>query len=133
WSRTGQHTSTTDVPLTEVGEAQARALADRLRGEAFALVLTSPRRRAIDTCRLAGVVERAEATDDLAEWAYGEYEGATSADILSARPGWDLWHDGAPGGEQASDVGTRADRVIARIRGAGGIVLVVAHGHVLRV
>lgn len=133
WSRTGRHTSRTDVPLTDIGEAQAAALGDRLRSETFDEVLTSPRRRATDTCRLAGLGDRAEVCDDLAEWDYGEYEGVTTVDIMNARPGWDLWHDGAPGGEQANDVGIRADRIVARIRRDGGTVLVVSHGHLLRV
>jgi len=133
WSRTGRHTGRTDVPLDAHGLRQAEAVGTSLAGHEFALVLTSPSRRAFETCRLAGFAAQAERTQDLLEWDYGEYEGLTSDEIRSERPGWTLWTGGVPGGELASDVGRRADRVVGRARSAGGDVLCFAHGHVLRV
>jgi probable phosphoglycerate mutase len=133
WSASGKHTSTTDVPLTDAGRAAARRLRDRLAGVDFALVLTSPRIRARETAELAGLGDRAQVEPDLAEFAYGSYEGRTTPEIREERPGWSLWRDGAPGGETAEAVGERADRVIARALDAGGDVALFAHGHVLRV
>jgi len=133
WSRSGRHTSYTDVPLTPHGCDEARPLAARLAETHFSLVLTSPRRRARDTCELAGLGPQAEVTDDLAEWDYGRYEGRTSEDIRREVPGWTIFGDGAPGGETAEDVAARADRVIARAQAAGGVVALFSHGHFLRV
>lgn len=133
WSVTGQHTGRTDIPLLAEGEGQAAAAGAYLRsaGWTFDLVLTSPLRRAADTCRLAGFVGKTEA--DLVEWDYGQYEGVASRQIREERPGWTLWEDGAPEGERPADVGRRADRVIERTRRQDGDTLCVAHGHVLRV
>ena len=133
WSRSGQHTGATDLPLTERGERAARTLGDRLRGTAFAQVLTSPLQRASRTCALAGFGGIAVADADLVEWNYGEYEGLRTAEILAQRPGWSLFRDGCPGGETAADVGARADRVVARIRSVAGNVLVFSSAHILRV
>jgi probable phosphoglycerate mutase len=133
WTITGQHTSRTDIPLTEHGREQAREMASALAARDFALVLTSPLQRAAETCRLAGFGDRAVVCDDLVEWDYGEYEGRTTAEIRAEQPGWSLWRDGAPGGETAADVGRRVDRVIQVARAAPGDVLAFAHGHVLRV
>jgi probable phosphoglycerate mutase len=133
WSFSGRHTGTTDLPLTEEGVRQAAALGPRLHAWTFSLVLTSPLQRARETCRVAGYGEQAEVRPDLAEWDYGRYEGLTSAQIAEIHPNWSLWRDGGPGGERAADVGRRADRVIAEIRGLDGDVLIFAHGHVLRV
>jgi broad specificity phosphatase PhoE len=133
WSRSGRHTSFTDVRLTERGREQARALVPRLSQHEFAAVLTSPQGRARETCELAGLGARAEVTDDLAEWNYGEYEGRTSVDIHRDVPGWTIFASGAPGGEQPADVGLRADRVIARAVAVGGPVACFSHGHLLRV
>ena len=133
WSKAGKHTGRTDVPLTPRGIRQAEALAAALGGRTFALVLTSPLQRAVDTCRLAGLAARVERTPDLVEWDYGDYEGRTTAEIRARVPGWSLWRDGAPGGEQADDVGRRVDRVIAAIRRGDGDAALFAHGHVLRV
>jgi broad specificity phosphatase PhoE len=99
----------------------------------FDVVLTSQLSRAVETCALAGFGDRAEVVDDLREWDYGKYEGRTTADIRTERPGWLLWRDGVPGGEPVDDVGRRADRVIARLREGEGAALVVAHGHLLRI
>jgi len=133
WTRTGQHTSRTDMPLTARGELNTRRLARRLMGVEFARVLTSPLSRALRTCALAGFGGQAEVDPDLQEWDYGQYEGRRTADIRQARPGWDLFRDGCPGGESVEAVGTRADRVIARLRAVEGNVVVFSHGHLLRV
>ena len=133
WSRAGKHTGRTDVPLDEHGRAEARALAGMLRGHRFALVLTSPLSRAVETCRLAGLGDRAVVRDELAEWDYGAYEGRTTAEIRAERPGWSLWSDGVPAGETAADVGARADRALAELEAGGGDAAVFAHGHLLRV
>jgi probable phosphoglycerate mutase len=132
WSATGKHTSVTDVRLTEAGRAAAAQLRPRLAGLDLALVLTSPRLRARETAELAGLGDRAVVDDDLVEFAYGEYEGRTTAEIREERPGWTIWDDGAPGGETAADVGRRVDRVIERALAAGGDVALFAHGHLLR-
>jgi broad specificity phosphatase PhoE len=132
WSRDGRHTGRSDIPLTERGRAAARALAPRLR-RSFELVLVSPSLRARETCELCGLGERAEVREDLFEWDYGEYEGLTTAQIQERRPGWSLWRDGCPGGESASAVGARADRVIAELGAVEGAAAVFSHGHMLRV
>ena len=133
WSRAGRHTGRTDLPLLEEGRRQAQELGRRLAEHRFSLVLTSPLRRARETCELAGYGGVAQVCDDLREWDYGDFEGLTTAEIRSLRPGWTLWLDGAPGGERSSDVGRRADRVIATARAEPGDVLVFAHAHLLRV
>ncbi|MBL8216329.1 MAG: histidine phosphatase family protein [Bryobacterales bacterium] len=133
WSRSGQHTSRTDLPLTEEGEARARVLGETLRAKTFAAVLSSPLRRAFDTCRLAGLSPHAVLDDDLREWDYGEYEGLTTASIREQRTEWSLWRDGAPGGETAAAVGARVQRVIERALAVNGDVALFAHGHLLRV
>jgi broad specificity phosphatase PhoE len=133
WSRDGRHTGRTDISLTENGVRQATVLRDALREWSFARVLSSPLSRALETCRLAGLGDAAQTSDDLLEWDYGEYEGITTPQIRESRPDWYLWRDGCPGGEQAADVGRRADRVIAEVEGSDGDVALFAHGHVLRV
>jgi broad specificity phosphatase PhoE len=133
WSRDRRHTGRTDIPLTENGRRQAAVLRDALAGRSFARVLSSPLSRALDTCREAGLGDQAELTPDLCEWDYGEYEGITTAEIRTRRPGWNLWRDGCPGGETAADVGRRTDRVIDSLAGLEADAAVFAHGHVLRV
>jgi broad specificity phosphatase PhoE len=133
WSRSGQHTSRTDLPLTEAGRLQAAELGSLLAPYSFELVLCSPLRRARETCELAGFGEAAVECDDLREWDYGEYEGLTTDQIWQTRPDWNLWCDGCPGGEGPAEVGARADRVLARLGEAGGDALAFAHGHILRV
>ena len=133
WSLSGQHTGRTDIPLTERGERQARALGERLRGPDFAKVLVSPSQRARRTAELAGFGNAVEVDPDLAEWDYGRYEGRRTAEILAERPGWLLFRDGCPDGETAARVGARADRVIERVRTAHGNVLLFSSGHILRV
>ena len=133
WTITGQHTGLTDLPLTERGERNARRLEERLRGVTFAKVFTSPLQRATRTCELAGFGAVAEIDRDLVEWNYGEYEGCLTADIHRERPDWQLFRDGCPGGESPSEVGIRADRVVKRVRGIAGNVLIFSSGHFLRV
>ena len=133
WSLSGQHTGRTDLPLTAAGRRRAEAIGRRLAGRPFALVLSSPLARALETCRLAGYGDAAVLTDDLMEWDYGDYEGRRTVDIQKERPGWSLWRDGVHGrrdgraGRRARPQGDRA-----RERGGGDVAL-FAHGHVLRV
>ena len=133
WSRSGKHTGRTDIPLTEAGEAAARGVAGRLQGLSFAAVWSSPSLRARTTCALAGFGDGAVIKDDLAEWDYGAYEGITTKQILAERLGWQLFRDGCPQGEDAAQVGARADAVIGQFRQAAGTVLVFSSSHFLRV
>jgi probable phosphoglycerate mutase len=133
WSVSRRHTGRTDLPLTPAGERDGLALGARLRGTRFALVLTSPLQRASRTCALAGFGEAAVPDADLVEWHYGDYEGLRTTEIRARRPDWDIFRDGCPGGEDAHDIGARADRVVARMRAAGGDVLVFSSAHILRV
>lgn len=132
WSRDHRHTSVTDLPLLPEGEDEARRLGSRLAAVDFAMVLTSPRLRARRTAELAGFGE-AEVDDDLAEWAYGDYEGITTEQIRERVPGWTVFTQPCPGGESADAVAARLDRVVDRLRTAGGPALVFGHGHALRV
>ena len=153
WSRVRRHTGRTDIPLTERGEAEARGAAPFFAGLRPELVLVSPLQRARRTAELAGVTglgAPVEVCDDLVEWDYGDAEGRTTADVRQDVPGWDLWRDGAPGGETHDDVRLRLDRVVDRLEalvhpgGAGPgqtlhdlegpvpLVVAVAHGHSLR-
>jgi len=133
WSLSGQHTGTTDIPLTGRGEQDARSLAARLGAVSFSHVFTSPRRRARRTCELVGLGGVAQVEPDLAEWDYGEYEGLRSEEIRQRRPGWNLFRDGCPQGESPGDVSDRADRLIARYRSIAGAVAIFSHGHFGRV
>ena len=133
WTLTGQHTGRTDIPLTERGRNEARLLAPLLSTADFALVLSSPLRRARETCELAGLGSRMEIEPNLMEWNYGDYEGLTSKQIRATAPKWMVFTDGCPGGESPEQVGARADRVIDRIRQVSGRVALFAHGHLLRV
>jgi probable phosphoglycerate mutase len=136
WSRSGQHTSRTDLPLLPEGRERAIMLREILDPDAYGRVLCSPMRRAVETCELAGFGDLAEIVDDLREWDYGEYEGLTSDQIHALDPGWSLWHDGCPGGETPDEICERADRVIELAVEGGrerGPTIMFAHGHVLRV
>src|SRR5438477_6646829 len=133
WSLTGQHTGLTDLPLTERGEQNARALGERLAGLDFAKVFTSPLQRAARTCELAGFGDVARVDRDLLEWNYGQYEGRRTAEIHAERPDWQLFRDGCPGGESPDQVGVRADCVLSRVRAIEGTVLLFSSGHLLRV
>ena len=133
WTISGQHTSFTDLPLTERGESDATLLGNQLGGRSFVRVFTSPLRRASRTCELAGFGAQAEIDRDLVEWNYGQYEGRRTAEIRVERPDWQLFRDGCPGGESPAEIGARADRVVSRVRGVDGDVLVFSSGHILRV
>ena len=135
WAKLGRHTGRTDIPLTDPGRDQARALGRRLAGHSFGIVLTSPLSRAAETAAIAGHGDTAVRVDDLMEWDYGALEGRKTADIRVEMPNWTIWRGPWPGGETVDDVGARADRVIARIREArpDRDALVFAHGHLLRV
>ena len=133
WSLSGQHTETTDIPLTDNGRRLAERMRPVLAKQAFARVLCSPMQRARETCELAGLGDRAVIDPDLAEWNYGQYEGLTPKHIHKGAPGWLIFRDGCPGGEIPEQVGARVDRVIARARAAVADVALFAHGHVLRV
>jgi broad specificity phosphatase PhoE len=133
WTITGQHTGLTDLPLTERGERNACQLGARLRGLTFGRIFISPLRRAKRTCELAGLAPAAEIDPDLVEWDYGEYEGRRTAEILAQRPDWQLFRDGCPGGESPQQVAARADRVLHRVRGVAGDVLLFSSAHFFRV
>jgi broad specificity phosphatase PhoE len=133
WTVSHQHTGVTDLSLTAQGEAEAATLKARLEGLTFAAVLTSPLKRAVRTCELAGFGSAAEIEPDLMEWNYGAYEARTSAEIHAERPDWQLFRDGAPGGESPEQIGARADRVIRRVRAIDGNTLLFSSGHFLRV
>jgi probable phosphoglycerate mutase len=133
WSLSGQHTGTTNIPLTESGRRLAERMRPVLAKNAFALALCSPMQRARETCELAGLGDTAVIDDDLVEWNYGEYEGLTPEQIHETARGWLIFRDGCPCGESPEQVGARADRVIARARATEGDVALFAHGHVLRV
>jgi broad specificity phosphatase PhoE len=140
WSRSLRHTGRTDVLLTDAGEAGAAALAPALAARHVYAAFTSPAQRAVRTAELAGLTGAKE-DPDLQEWDYGGHEGRTSAEIRAKQPGWYLWRDGViPGdaahpGETVAQVGERADAVLSRVRPllAKGDVVLVAHGHLLRV
>jgi len=135
WSASGRHTSVTDLPLTPHGEQQALALKGHLDPADFQLVLSSPRRRARHTAELAGFVgpHEPEVDQDLAEWAYGDYEGRTSEEIWETAPGWTIWTGAVPRGETAAQVTARLDRVVRRIESSGAEqAICFGHGHSLR-
>ena len=133
WSKSGQHTGRTDVQLTDAGRRLAQLLPQALSEWKFAAVFSSPLVRAKETCRIAGLLPRAELDGDLMEWDYGQDEGRTSAQIQAERPGWRIWDTGPKGGESLDQVAERADRVIARAKAVKGDVALFAHGHLLRV
>ncbi len=131
WSRSGQHTGISDIPLTEAGEQAARTLQPLLSRTPFDRVVSSPLQRARRTAILAGA-DDVEIDADMLEWDYGDYEGLTRVQVREERPDWTVWSAGAPGGESPEQVSSRVDRVIARYRDDGGRILVFAHGHILR-
>lgn len=128
WTLSGRHTGRTDIPLTAVGEDEARQWSETLSRIPFSRVLTSPRQRARQTCDLVGLATTAEIEPDLAEWDYGDYEGLRSVDIIAARPGWNLYRDGCPNGEDPAQVSARADRLIVRLRAMDGNIALFSHG-----
>jgi probable phosphoglycerate mutase len=130
WSKSGQHTGRTDLPLLPSGEEAAKLLQKRLAGITFSRAFSSPLSRAVRTAELAGF--KPELEPDLLEWNYGDFEGLKSAEITARRPGWNLFRDGAPGGETPADVTARVDRLVAKLQGLTGNVICFAHGHILR-
>ena len=133
WSRARRHTGRTDLPLSPVGEAEARALGDHLRGLEVDRVLSSPLTRALATAKLAGFGDRVERTDALLEFDYGEYEGLTTPEIRARRPGWDLFRDGCPGGETAETATDRIRPLVAELAASEGRIILFSHGHQLRI
>jgi len=133
WSLNGKHTSYTDLPLTENGREQARALAPLIAKTHFDLVLASPRQRALDTAHLAGVSERVEVEPNLQEWNYGQYEGLSTPEIQATQPGWSVWQDPILGGESVEQVAARAQQVIDRCIQHGGRCALFAHAHIFRI
>jgi len=132
WSKNGNHTGLTDIPLTENGIKQAEATAKRIKDITFGKVYSSPLQRAKTTCEKAGLLENAEITDALLEWDYGEYEGITSPEIHKTNPGWNVFTHGAPGGESIEDVIKRAQKFIEELRGLSGKIALFSSGHFLR-
>jgi probable phosphoglycerate mutase len=133
WSVERRHTGRTDVALTATGLRQADALAKELSGYSFSRVLCSPRQRAVETCRRAGLLEQAELSDDAVEWDYGVYEGRRTSDIREEIPGWSVWTHDIIGGESVVAVGARMDRIIAAALAVDGDVAVFGHAHALRI
>lgn len=133
WSRTGRHSGRTDVALEPEAVRDAELISARFEEERFAVVLSSPLSRALDTCRIAGFGDVAQVRDDLKEWDYGAYEGSTTGQIRERRPAWSLFDDDAPEGETAAQVGARPDRVLEEVRAVDGDAALFAHGHALRV
>jgi broad specificity phosphatase PhoE len=133
WSRARRHTGRTDLPLSPVGEAEARALGDHLRGLEADRVLSSPLGRAVETAKLAGFGERVELRDALLEVDYGRYEGRTTAEIRAERPGWDLFRDGCPGGETVEAAAARVRPLLDELAAAEGRAILFSHGHQLRI
>ncbi len=133
WSLSGQHTGTTDIPLTDDGRRVAEGLGERLGPREYAVILSSPLIRSLETARLAGFGDEVEIREELREWDYGAYEGLSTPQIREKRPGWWLWRDGCPGGETPAQVAERADRLISDLRETDGDALIFAHGHILRI
>jgi probable phosphoglycerate mutase len=133
WSLSGQHTSFTDIPLTSAGRKQAIELKKRLKNIEFQHIFTSPRKRAVETCEKAGFKKRGMIAPDIVEWNYGDYEGLTTKQILAKNPSWDLFDDGAPGGESVEEVSKRADRFLRHLQKLSGKIALFSHGHFSRV
>lgn len=133
WSKTKQHTGRSDIPLTEHGEAQAKSLAPRLAQVEFSKVYVSPLKRAQRTCELAGFRDKAELTDDLYEWDYGEFEGLTTPQIREQIPGWNLFSGGVKGGETINEVAQRADSILEKAAQFEGNIALFSSGHISRV
>ena len=128
WALTGQHTGRTDIGLTRHGENEARELGRHLRNLRFTTVLSSPLKRARQTCELVGLDKAAKIESDLMEWDYGDYEGKRSVDIRRERPDWNIFLDGCPNGEMPAQISERADQLIARLRMLDGKVALFSHG-----
>src|SRR3990167_1729415 len=132
WSLSGKHTGKTDVPLTSQGEMQAKNLLQAIKDHSIQHALISPSKRAKDTFFLSNLVVAHELDEDLCEWNYGSYEGMTSLDIQKINPGWNLFAEGAPGGESLHDMKIRADRVLTKALSLEGTIAIFSSGHILR-
>lgn len=133
WNASGRYTGTTDVCLTQTGIRQAEKLRPKLTGRNFDVILVSPLSRAVDTCRMAGLLDKAERCPDLRERSYGDLEGLTYAEAAAEYPDWRLWLDTPPGGESPADVAVRASRVLERAAAVEGRVALFGHGSHLRI
>ena len=133
WALTGQHTGREDIALTTKGELEARQLGERIRDIEFHYVFMSPLLRATQTCLLAGLGGIATVDAGLIEWHNGDYEGKTHKEIEALQPGWNLFRDGCPNGESPSEILSRADALIDRLRKMNGNIALFSHGHFGRV
>jgi len=133
WTLSGQHTGTTDLPLTRNGKIQSEGLAKVFMPQQFDKIFVSPLKRARETCHLAGFGKEAIVDPDLVEWDYGDFEGKTSLEILRTHPNWNLFHDGAPNGESVSQISHRADHFLKRLESFHGKIAVFSSGHILSV
>lgn len=132
WTLSGQHTSFTDLSLTSNGKKQAHLLGKRLEKIEVLSVYSSPLLRAVETCSLAGFSKKVILEPDAVEWNYGAYEGKTTEEIDKKHPGWNIFSDGAPGGESPVEATQRADRLIAKLSKQKGTLLLFSHGHFSR-
>ena len=132
WSISGQHTGSTDIPLTPEGRLQATAIGKLLAGRRFDHVFSSPMLRARETARLAGSGDRVRVHEGMLEYDYGEFEGLTTGQIWETHPGWQLFRDGCPGGETPEQMAKRVDALIEELRELGGNSLLFGHGHCFR-
>lgn len=132
WTLNGKHTGLTDIPLTKNGRLQAEWIGHQLRGHTFQTVLCSPLKRAVNTCEIAGLIKIARLDSDLVEWNYGEYEGLTTVEIHQKMAHWNIFSNGAPGGESVADMSARTNRVLTKIQSLHGDVALFSHGHFLR-
>ncbi len=137
-----------DVPLSDEGRAQIRALAPWLQGVAFRRVVHSPLSRAAESaailaaeCGLPGHVLHAD--ERLREISFGDCEGMTRDEIDAAFPGfWGAWHAGTteafPGGEARSVFAARVAAAFADLTAelaatpGQADLLVVAHRGIVR-
>ena len=133
WALEGRHTSFTDLPLTEKGREEAHLLQRALNSWQFKQVFSSPLKRALETCELAGFADGVIVEPDLSEWNYGRFEGLTTDQIQTEMPDWDVFEQGCPEGDSPAEVSERVDRVIQKIRAIDGDVAVFSHGHLSRV
>jgi probable phosphoglycerate mutase len=131
WSRSGQHTGRTDLPLTDLGRQEARNIASAVAEFDFSHAFASPLQRAWETAELIGLSPVRD--DRLLEWDYGRYEGVTTAETRTTIPDWSVWTHEIIGGESVDEVGARADAVIERVEHLDGPIAIVAHGHYLRI
>lgn len=132
WTLSGRHTGITDIELTENGKKEAERVGKHLRGHSFSLILSSPLRRAVTTCQTAGLLDRATIEPLLKEWNYGKYEGLTTPEIWTKSPDWNIFSNGAPGGEAIADIEERTHQLLERLSSVQGDIALFSHGHFLR-